>query len=815
MSNMNLASEWTLSSSKPGFAPVPARVPGDNYSALLDAGVIPDPYIAMNEDLVQWVRDFDWTWSRDFELDEAFLKQNVIFLNIDSVDTFGAIRINGRTVGHSENMFTRFRANVKEFLKAGTNRIEITIDSALRHAEEEYSKLPVDVPCTGVNSVKHLNLIRKVQCHGGWDWGITLLVSGLYGKIYLQGVQNARIEHVYSEQEHSAGLCKLTVHAELIADHEGTETVGFTFNGETKSVSAELKPGVNTVSVSFEVRNPKLWNPVGYGEQNLYELTVATADEKLEKKIGLRTLALINEDDEVGRSMKFRVNGVDIFCKGADWIPMDAMPQRFTRERYHKILSDTVEANMNMLRVWGGGQYENEDFYELCDELGILIWHDCMFACSHYPSFPHFLGLVREEIEYQVKRLRDHASIALWCGDNEVARAINWYPEERRKFLTINYDRLNRAIGETVEKCDPTRTFWPSSPCNGPMDYDESTLKGDMHYWLVWHSGKPFSAYYDVIPRFCSEFGYQSFPSMNSIDIYCAGRQRNVTSPLMEHHQRNSGGNSRIMEMFTRYFRFPTGFEDFIYLSQVQQALAIKTGVEFWRHLKPVCMGTLYWQLNDNWPVASWASIDYYGNWKQLHYAAKRFYSPVVVTCFQNKENNLEIWATSDVQKELKGTLKLSVLDFDGKAEKVLNFPVELKSLESVKVQEIDVSELAPATDKVFAFLELEVSGGGETYHHYNDHFFTEYKHCDLREAGIEHSIEQRDGVWHLKLSSKFPAFFVFAELRGVPAVFSDNSFTLLPGQPRELTFRTDSPVTREELERILSIRDLRGCYTE
>ncbi len=813
MSFFNLASEWTLFTDKPGFQAIPAQVPGDNYSALLAAGLIPDPYIGRNEDLVQWVRDCDWTYTREFELDRDFLEQEAIFLNIDSADTFAEIRINGQTAGYSENMFTRIRLNVKPYLKCGMNRIEIILASPVRRAEEENEKQPFFVQFCGgnCNRIPYMNLIRKVQCHAGWDWGITLVVSGLYGTIGLQGVRLARIDHVYTEQRHSPGLCTLTATAELFAETDGETAVTFAFNGETKTVAANLSPGVNKVSTAFTVREPKLWQPAGYGSQPLYPLTVSTPDETISKKIGLRWLELVNDNDEIGTSMKFRVNGIDIFCKGANWIPMDAMPQRCTRDRYERLLAAAGDANMNMIRVWGGGLYESDVFYELCDEKGILIWHDCMFACSQYPSQPHFLELVRGELLYQVKRLRDHACIALWCGDNEVARCFGG--KEPRNL--VNYDRFNQAVGKAVREADPTRAFWPSSPCNGPMDYSESTLKGDMHYWQVWHSGKSFSAYYDIIPRFCSEFGFQSFPAQNTVDIYTEGRQRNVTSPLMEHHQRNGGGNSKIVEMFTRYFRFPDGFENFIYLSQAQQALAIKTGVEFWRHLKPVCMGTIYWQLNDNWPVASWSSIDYYDNWKQLHYHAKRFYAPVIVSCFQNKENRLEIWTASDLQKPLSGTLKLSIFDFAGNSLRAFTYPVRLNALESAKIQEIETAQLAETPENCFAFLELNVSDGETAYRHYNDHFFTEYKHCDLLRPEISRTLELRDGLWHLTLSTKHPAFFVFAELRGIRTVFSDNSFTLLPDAPRELTFRLDPSIGKEKIEHALVIRDLRSSYSE
>lgn len=819
MQTINLAGKWTLSCDRENFGTVQADVPGDNYSALLRNGLIPDPYLGKNEEDVQWVRDFNWTYIKDFQVGADLLAKDSVYLNIDSLDTFADIRINGKSAGSSRNMFRRIRTDVKPLLKLGKNRIEIVIHSPVAKAEEEALKQPFDLGINGNNRVPYMNLIRKVQCHAGWDWGICLVVSGIYGDIYLRGVDDARLDYIGTEQKHSPGKCILDASAELFSEHGGRTTVVFEFNGEKKSRNLRLQPGINIVSVSFEIDNPVLWYPAGYGEQKLYPLTVSTPDETIRKQIGLRKLELINEPDEIGISMKFRVNGIDIFCKGANWIPVDAMPQRHTKEVYNRLLSDAVAANMNMLRVWGGGQYENEVFYELCDKKGILIWHDCMFACARYPSTPDFLENITGEIVHQVKRLRNHASIALWCGDNEVISLMGGNGSQGYPTRLINYDRFNRAVKQAVESADRTRVFWPSSPCSGP-DYvaggahDDSM--GDMHYWSVWHSGQSFSAYFNVIPRFCSEFGYQSFPAQNTVDRYTEGKQRNVTSPVMEHHQRNNGGNSKIVEMFTRYFRFPEGFENFIYLSQVQQAFAIKTGVEFWRHLKPVCMGTLYWQLNDNWPVASWSSIDYDGNWKQLHYHAKRFYSPVIVTSFLNSDNRLELWTTSDVNSEFKGSIHASLFDFSGRKLKDFEFELQLPPLGSKKIHEFDAEALTEDPAQAFLYLTLDGKAGGKRYTHYNDQFFTEFKRCDLQQPRIKTALKKLSGgKWSLTLSTDLPAFYTFAELRGMQTVFSDNSFTLLPGAPRTITFSLPETVNADAVKRSLVIRDLRSSYRE
>ncbi len=356
--------------------------------------------------------------------------------------------------------------------------------------------------------------------------------------------------------------------------------------------------------------------------------------------------------------MTFIVNGKAIMAKGANWIPLDAMPALHTSDRYRTLLQDAVDANMNMIRVWGGGMYEQDEFYDLCDELGLLVWQDLMFACALYPSAPDFLADVELEVRDQVKRLRDHTSLALWCGDNEVIGAIGWYPESRtnREKYVVNYDRLNRVLQQTVEAEDPTRRFWASSPCNGELDFGDAwhdDNKGDMHFWDVWHSGKSLDAYHSIKPRFCSEFGYQSWPSLPEVKTFAEPSDWNVTSPTFEQHQKNGRGNSIITEMFTRYFRFPSNFEQMLYLSQVQQALAIKTASEFWRSNKPVCRGILYWQLNDCWPVSSWSSIEYSGRWKQLHYHAKRFFAPQMAT-FIGDEQGLRLHLVNDEHAPVK-----------------------------------------------------------------------------------------------------------------------------------------------------------------
>jgi len=653
---------------------IPIQIPGDTYSALIKAGKIFDPYFGTNELECLWVGRTDWLLSRSIWIEPEFLESRNVFLHIDSLDTVAEIRINGAAAAQSVNMFEALRVEVGEYLKAGENLFEILLHSAEKRAVELSKQLPYPVPHS-VYPIQspHRNLVRKVQCHSGWDWGPCLMVSGIYGGAYIASCDIGRIDYVTSEQHCKGEIWELAVTVEFFAYRAGQIPLEITIAEQKASSRIRVDPGENIFREVLEIPNPELWWPAGYGRQALYSLSVRAGEHRIEKRIGFRTIALLLEDDETGRGMTFAVNGKKIFCKGANWIPADALPSRQTPKRYEQLLADAVTANMNMLRVWGGGQYESEVFYELCDEKGLMIWQDFMFSCSAYPATEWFLEGVEAEIRHQVKRLKDHPCITVWCGNNENLGALNWYPESREhpaRYL-VDYDRLNEGVvGRIVRQLDPGRPWWPGSPSAGEGDYSDNwhdDTKGDMHYWSVWHEGKNFEAYYEVTPRFCSEFGFQSFPSMETVRHYAPEEQWNVTSPYMEHHQRSPRGNTNIVGTMTRYFRMPETFENFLYLSQVQQALAVKTAVEYWRSRRPACMGILYWQLNDVWPVASWSSIEYSGRWKLLHYAAQKFYCPVHVAAYCADGKNLEIVGIKDTVKKCSGTIRVQFIDFAGK----------------------------------------------------------------------------------------------------------------------------------------------------
>lgn len=787
MKTHDLNGTWTLERLTDGST-VPVTVPGDNVSALLDAGVIPDPYVGMNELDVQWINREDWAFFTTFELDKADIEAKRVFLFFESLDTVAEVFVNGTGVGESDNMFLACRFDVTDAVQAGTNDLRIVFRSAEIEAEERAGSLSYPIPHT-TNPVQstHRNLVRKVQCHSGWDWGCCLMVSGIYGACRVERVDRAVLEHVYTTQRHDAGRCVVEVTAEVVAFDDFDTDFTVRLGDREASETVRLVEGDNTVCLAVEIEDPKLWWPNGMGEQCLYEMDVDIAGCTCRKRLGLRTVELVAEEDDIGKSCYFKVNGVPVFCKGANWIPVDARPALHTAETYDDLLSSAADANMNMLRVWGGGQYERDVFYDLCDEKGLLVWQDMMFACALYPADDEFLESVRREAVYQVKRLRDHACIALWCGNNENMGALKWFqpPRDNPNTYLVDYYRLyEQTLGAVLDECDPTRTYWPSSPSGGRGDYTDrwhDDSRGDMHYWDVWHSGKPFSAYFDVVPRFCSEFGFQSFPSLDAIRGYADESQFNVTSPVLEHHQRHDGGNSKIVEMFTRYFRMPERFEDFVYLSQVQQGVAIKTAVEYWRHLQPVCMGTLYWQLNDNWPVCSWASIEYGGKWKCLHYLARRFFEPLLVTAHQ-KDKQVSVWFVNDRNEPVNGGVAIQVLDFDGRLIKEIRKEKTVAPVSSLCIAKFDLEELTEAPERTFLHLVLECDGKTMD----NDHFFTEFKKCELRKPTVQ---IERIAVDEWRLTTDVPAFFLTLDLPGCRGNFSDNVITLLPDVPRSLVW--------------------------
>ncbi|MEZ0216842.1 MAG: glycoside hydrolase family 2 protein [Rariglobus sp.] len=815
MHKIELKGSWTLSQDA-GSISVPAGLPGDTHSALLAAGKISDPYWANNELGIQWAGRSNWTYRRSFKVTAAALAGGAVFLNCDSLDTIAEIFINGRKVARSTNAFVRLRVDVKPVLRVGENRIELRFSSAEKAAKvlAEKAGHPISHTVFPVQS-PHRNFLRKVQCHGGWDWGPCLMVAGTAGEFYIGSSEQGRIDHVTTTQRHHKGRVDIDIKIEVTAGATGSSSLEIELAGQVTKRTVQLSQGLNVLQESLSIKNPRLWWPNGYGEQPLYDLKVKVAGDESRKRIGLRTVVIHNETDTHGKSMTFVVNGVPVFCKGANWIPADALPQRQTREVIDDLLTSAVEANMNMIRVWGGGQYEGDDFYDLCDEKGLMVWQDFMFSCALYPADGEFLESVRAEAVYQVKRLRDHTSIVIWCGDNEGLGALHWFDESKknRDRYLLDFIKLNEGVlAKAVRESDPSRVFWPSSPCGGPGDFADcwtDDSRGDMHYWGVWHEGKPLSEYLKIFPRFCSEFGFQSYPSMESIRTYAPEDQLNISSPAIDHHQRHHAGNGRIIETLARYFRFPDGLENFVYLSQVLQSIAIKTASEHWRRLRPRCMGVLYWQLNDVWPGSSWSSLEYGGKWKLLHYSAKKFFAPVLVSFVQTADGGVELWGTSDRTQSITLKLNVRVCALTGRVLKKIAVSARLGAGESKVLRRYSSTQLPQDASGVF--VHADWSGGGESGE--ATHVFSDYKKLNLPVARITSKVSVCAGGYEVSLGTDAPAFWVSLDTSGVKGVFADNGFTLFPGKPRIVRWLSRETTTLKKFRSGLRINHIRNTY--
>ena len=783
---VDLSGEWLLSSVENDHSTT-ITIPGDVHSALRDAKIIPDPYFGRNENDVQWVARRDWVIERSFHIDDVDAHW---YLDVDYLDTVAVIFLNDVPVLSADNCFRRYRPDVSSALLKGENVIRIHFHSSIKAGEERQAAQPFYVPYHPGNSpIANGNMLRKPQCHFGWDWNIALAPLGLYGSIALRRLDTARIEHVCTSQHHVEGGVELHVEVMLHAAQPASVPVHLSLGEERVRLDCGLNAGETAIRHVFFVEKPKLWWPAGSGEQTLYTLTVELPDETATRQIGFRTVELLTDKDEAGSRFAFRINGREIFCRGANWIPADALHSLTSREKTEDLLSSAVEANMNMIRVWGGGFYEAEWFYDLCDRLGLLVWQDFMFACNLYPCTEDFLDNVEREVTYQVKRLSSHPSIALWCGDNELVGALNWFEESRnnRDRYLVAYDRLNRTIETALKKAAPLALWWPSSPASGYLDYGDAWHadgSGDMHYWSVWHENKSFDNYRAVKPRFCSEFGFQSYTSMPVIETYADAKDMNISSPVIELHQKNAGGNERIAGTMFRYFRFPKDFANFVYISQVQQALAIKTAVEYWRSLKPHCMGTLYWQLNDTWPVASWSSLDYGGSWKALHYAARRFFQPVAVSAIPSDDGSIvRFSAVNDIMEEVDIDMNIFALATDGTRTPLKSASGVCGPDAAIIMAEIDMSQVAEGALLSWDFIASNgMTGEGH-------HVAETYKALDLQPSGLTHTVTSLDdGQYEVEVTAKGLALFVVIEA-DMAGRYSDNLFDLTAGETRRIVF--------------------------
>lgn len=795
---------------------LPATVPGSVHLDLMAAGLIPDPFLAANEEAVQWVIEKGWDYQLQFTPSADLLNQDSIYLRFEGIDTLADVFLNGKHLSKTENMFRAYEYEVKELLRPEDNILQVKFVSLKNYADNAY--LEKKIPDTSPMGIEGGQYVRKAPSQFGWDWGPALPPIGLWKGVFLVGISHPRMVDIHLRQQHDQ---EVTVSASIkldllpvnplmlemvITDPDGMKTI----------TEVQALPETN---VDALIEEPQLWYPHGYGKQPLYTVTInlKNKDDILDTRhfqLGLRTVELRQDDDQWGKSFTFVVNGIPVFAKGSNWVPADSLPTRLTRERMEQWIKDAAEANHNMLRVWGGGFYESEDFYDLCDKYGILVWQDFLFACKIYPmDDPQYIDNVRQEVIENVSRLRHRASLALWCGNNEMEwgwEAWSWdRPESAR--LKSAYDIFfHYLLPEWLKELDPDTQYWPSSPSSDQPFSDVNGQKaGDAHYWDVWHGGKPFTSYREQYPRFMSEFGFQAFPTLETINDYAEKEDQNLTSYVMELHQKNNNGNRLIINQMTAAYRIPTSFEKLMYASHILQAEGIRYGVEHWRRNKNRVSGTLYWQLNDCWPVASWSSIDYYGRWKALHYAARNFYAPILMSLFDT-DQHLSIWLTSDSLKDWQGQVKWQLAKVSGEIIRSGTQSVEIKSQDSSESFSLD---FALNNDEKFDTLFYAELWDDENLISSQTVTFVPDKHIKYAEPGLSTRVHEKNDEATIEVSAKQFARFVEVKILGIETVFSDNYFDIPAGSTRTITCKIPGNLSGEDIQKNISLMHLFESY--
>ena len=803
----------------------PAVVPGSVHLDLLRNKLIPDPFYRDNEAKLQWIENADWEYRTTVQVTPALLAQKNVDLVFEGLDAYAKVYLNDKLILTADNMFREWRVNVKADLKPGANSLRIVFPSPIKTANE----IAANDPWQSKTRVESKTYVRKAAYEYGWDWGPRFVTSGVWRPARLEAWDDALISNVSIRQlDVSANIAHLLAEVEVTAVAAGNVNVAVEYavgSGKRADVSrtVQVQPGVNRIVLPIDIANPQLWFPAGYGAQPIYRFNTQLRfgkqlqDEVL-TKTGLRSIVLRREPDQWGRSFEFIVNGIPVFGKGADVIPFDSFPTRVTTQQYRQVLQSAVDANMNMVRHWGGGYYETDEFYDLCDELGIMIWQDFMFGNDWQPGAYDWKLNIAQEAADQLRRLRNHPSIVIWCGNNETEEALAWkdrdkLPADVRFQMWQDYvSTFSGILASAVNRYAPETPYWPSSPSADYETINDKYQSGDWHDWTVWHGRVPFTDYEKHNPRFMTEYGFQAFPEMRTVETFTIPEDRlNIFTPVMLAHQKNNEGNSIIRDYMLRDYAQPRDFASFLYASQVLQAEGIKIGAEHLRRNRPRTMGSIYWQLNDCWPVASWASLDYYGRWKALHYYARRFYAPILVSPHQ-EEGNVAVYIVSDKTSPTVATLQVRILSFDGAVLSDKSQPLTVAPLSSkvyLTIPMLDITNLPNADlGKMFAVTDLTVDNKLISS---NELFFVPKKDMHLPEAKIESALAagSATGTYTLHLASPVLARSVYISFGNVDAKPADNYFDLLPGQPIDLTIT--SAASLEDLKsnlRVISLTD-------
>ncbi len=819
---------------------LPAKVPGTVQTDLMATGMVPDPFVSNNEGAIQWVGLSDWQYRGSFKIDAATLAREHVELVFEGLDTYAEVRLNGKPLLTADNMFRRWRVNAKPLLKRGGNVLEVTIRSPIKKLQPWLAQQPYALP-SGYDSAFGdeppgrlvTTYVRKAPYHFGWDWGPRIVTAGIWKNVRLEAWDAVRVDSLHvAQQRVDAKAAQLEAQIELEAGTSGPAQVVLEVSGPDGATVTRIErdvvvdAGSNRIDLPLRIADPKRWFPFGYGAQDRYTFSATLRDangdvHKLQRTTGLRTVELRREKDQWGKSMEFVINGIPIFAKGANLIPLDSFPTRVDEARMRRTLLDARDANMNMLRMWGGGHYQDDRFYEIADELGVMIWQDFMFGGAIPPYDVAFRENTRQEAIEQVKRLRSHPSIVMWCGNNEVQTGWDHWgdrvkfkqsidPEERSRIERGMTTLFGTVFREVVAVHDPDVPYWATSPgtnFDGGADLSED---GDMHYWQVWGGdAKPAEAYIDVESRFLSEYGLQSFPEMRTIRSFAGAQDMQPESPVMRAHQKydKGNGNKRLLLYIRREFGEPKDFESFVYLSQLMQAEGIGIAASHLRASRPQAMGSLYWQLNDVWPGASWSSVDYYGRWKALNYHARRFYAPELAAALR-KDGKTTLSLVSDRTAPMTARWRLRVLDFSGKELKRREQKATLPPLSSTRVGEFSDAQLLGRADPKRSFAVFELLDGERVLSRQLV-FFDAAKRLALPAAQVRSEWKADGDGFALSLSSDTLARDVWLSFGDLDVSVSDNAFDLLPGEP--LTIRVHGKATLEQLSTALQVRELAG----
>jgi len=849
MKRLKLDGSWQFASLRGGpekfeQKSIEAEVPGSVLDAWVKSGIVPDPYYGENEKQITPLFNNEFEYSRTFSVSAELLAEDEVVLVCLGIDTLGEIFINGKSIAKVNNMHRSWRFNVKGLLKTGENTIRVVLFSPTAFIADAFKKNG-QVKYISTGSMAGASFLRKTHCQFGWDWGPRLPDAGIWRSIYLEGWSVARLGDVYVTQDHSVDG-KVTLKARIQAETSGLKR----FWAENRSLSILLRvkspSGNNSIietttnisdvtavsEINCVIEKPELWWPNGLGAQPLYSVEVelreagsSTILDTWQRRIGLRSMTISTEEDQWGKEFALTVNGVKVFAMGADYIPEDSVFPRINKERTRRLFEDCVKANYNSIRVWGGGYYPDDYFYDACDELGLVIWQDFMFACNVYCLTDDFAANVAEEVRQNMIRIRHHACLGLWCGNNEMETAwVNWVNVTNHSpALKADYIKLFESlIPEIWKKTDPQTFYWPSSPSSGGgFDAPNDHNRGDVHYWEVWHGLKPFSEYRKYFFRYCSEFGFEALPDLETIQTFAKGEDLNLFSPVMEAHQRNPGGNGKILYYLSETYRYPKDFASLVYISQVLQMESIQSGVDHWRRNRGRCMGAIYWQLNDCWPVCSWASVDYYGRWKALHYGARRFFAPLRATVFIDEteaailgsltgplKRTARVFVHNDALKAAKGRIKLYLRDksFNTLAEETID--AELPPMAASEILVRDYRALVNTVELerscfVTAELSMETSVSKETV------LFVAPKHFSF--AKPEYSVDVDEKSDHFAIIIKANTFcrFVRVKIPGEDVVFSDNYFDITGKEGVEIK------VSKSELKKTYTAQTLKALLKD